>query len=118
MENKLMATFNRLVKWRSVLAGWQLGTRRKGDAESDAVRDHREATLILRVETTAVMRLLIEKEIFTMQEWEEICIEEAEEVEKMLEKRFPGFKATDAGISMDLAVIRQHGTMDGWRSWS
>ena len=36
---------NRLTKWRSVFAGWQLGTRAKGDPECDAVRDHREVTI-------------------------------------------------------------------------
>ena len=56
---------NRLAKWRSVFAGWQLGTRQIGDPESDAVRDHREVTLLLRAEQSALVLLLIEKGIFT-----------------------------------------------------
>jgi hypothetical protein len=30
----------KLAKWRLIFAGWQLGTRLKGDPECDAVRDH------------------------------------------------------------------------------
>ena len=48
-ESTMMRMFNRLCKWRTVLTGWQLGTRAKGDPEGDAVRDHREVTLLLRV---------------------------------------------------------------------
>jgi hypothetical protein len=59
---------NRVAKWRGVLAGWQLGTRAKGDPESDAVRDHREATILLRVEVTALTGLLLEKGLITQEE--------------------------------------------------
>lgn len=55
---------NKLTKWRMVFAGWQLGTRPKGDPECDAVRDHREATMIQRVEISALSRLLIKKRHF------------------------------------------------------
>lgn len=48
---------NRLAKWRTVFAGWQLGTRARGDPESDAVRDHREATIMLRAEVNALTAL-------------------------------------------------------------
>jgi hypothetical protein len=48
---------NRLAKWRAVLAGWQLGTRPKGDSECDAVRDQRELLLILRAEVNAISAL-------------------------------------------------------------
>jgi hypothetical protein len=49
---------NRVAKWRGLFAGWQLGTRPKGDPECDAVRDHREITILLRVEASALTRLL------------------------------------------------------------
>jgi len=42
------AALNVLAKWRAHFSGWQLGTRPKGDPEGDAVRDHREATILLR----------------------------------------------------------------------
>jgi hypothetical protein len=60
---------NRLAKWRTVFAGWQLGTRAKGDPESDAVRDHREATILQRAELTALTSLLIKKQIITAAEF-------------------------------------------------
>lgn len=86
-----MQALNRLAKWRTVLAGWQLGTRAKGDPECDAVRDHREATLLLRVEVTALSQLLISKGVFTEQEWNEQIAAEAAYYSTALEKRFPGF---------------------------
>jgi hypothetical protein len=46
-EAGYMAALNRLCKWRAIFAGWQLGTRAKGDPESDAVRDHREVTILI-----------------------------------------------------------------------
>ena len=58
---------NRVAKWRTLFAGWQLGTRPKGDPESDAVRDHREITILLRVEQSAIIGLLIRKGIINPQ---------------------------------------------------
>jgi hypothetical protein len=52
-----MKALNRLTKWRNVFVGWQLGTREKGDPEGDAVRDHREQSIILRAEVTALTGL-------------------------------------------------------------
>ena len=37
---RTMRALNVLAKWRTLLAGWQLGTRPKGDPECDAVSDH------------------------------------------------------------------------------
>ena len=107
------AALNRLGKWRTVFAGWQLGTRAKGDPESDAVRDHREVTMLLRCELTALTGLLIEKGIFTAEEFTAAIGKEAEQLSADYEKRFPGFKATDVGIQMDPQVAAQ--TMKGWR---
>jgi hypothetical protein len=106
---------NRLAKWRSVFAGWQLGTRLDSDPESQAVRDHRELTIILRAEVNALMALLEEKGILTADEWQVALEREAERLSKDYERRFPGMKATDAGIEMNIAVIQEHGTMKGWK---
>lgn len=92
----------RLGKWRTVLAGWQLGTRPKGDPESDAVRDHREQSLMLRAEVSALTMLLIAKGVFTAEELTEQLGVEADAYSEMLERRFPGFIATEHGISIDV----------------
>lgn len=109
----MSAALNRLAKWRMVFAGWQLGTRAKGDPECDAVSDHREATLIHRVEITALSRLLIEKGVITTDEYSKVIDLEANELSAMLAKRFPGFNATDTG--MDMNVVLAQDTMQGWR---
>jgi hypothetical protein len=68
---------NKLAKWRSVFAGWQLGTRSEDDAECKAVRDHREVTIVLRAEVNAITGLLIEKGVFTVEEWDARLEDEA-----------------------------------------
>ncbi len=103
---------NRLAKWRSVFAGWQLGTRPKGDPECDAVRDHREATLLLRAEVNALLELCLAKGLFTADEWNLALGTEADHLSKEYEKRFLGMTATDIGIQYDARAAE---TMKHWR---
>ena len=104
---------NRLAKWRTVFAGWQLGTRPDTDPECRAVRDHREATLILRVEQTAVVDLLIRKGVISQAEFEAAVEREAVQYERDLQERFPGFTATDTGLTID--PVKAAETMKGWK---
>ncbi len=97
---------NKLAKWRTVLAGWQLGTRPTTDGETRAVRDHREATLLLRAEVTALTGLLIEKGIFTIEEFDAALEVEATELDAAFARKFPGFTATDNGITMTMPEAR------------
>ena len=103
---------NRLAKWRTLLAGWQLGTRPKGDPEGDAVRDHREATLIHRAELTALTGLLIRKGVFTEEEFSAEVETEADLLSESLSKRFPGVTATDHGLTIDRRALPW---MKGWK---
>lgn len=96
------ASLQRLAKWRSVLAGWQLGTRPRGDGESEAVRDHREVTLLLRAEVTALTRILLERNVVEDETLTRIVGEEAEYLSKAYEDRFPGARAFDDGMTFDL----------------
>jgi hypothetical protein len=106
-----LEALNRVAKWRGLLAGWQLGTRPKGDPESDAVRDHREATILLRVESSAIIGLLVRKGVITSQEWMKALEDEADQLSKDYERRFPGAKATDHGLVLD-------GRVQGWmKDW-
>lgn len=104
---------NILAKWRSHLAGWQLGTRAKGDPESDAVRDHREATLILRAEVTALVGLLSDRGIFTLEEFTIRVGEEAEYLSERLSERWDGARATEDGMTYEAAKLPI--MMKGWR---
>lgn len=108
-----MKAFNKLTKWRMVLTGWQLGTRTDTDPEAQAVRDHREATLIQRAEISALVGILIDKGVFTLEEFETKSAEEAGHLEAILEERFPGFKATDFGMTMDTTLARE--TTKNWK---
>lgn len=103
----------RLAKWRMIFTGWQLGTRSKTDPEAQAVRDHREVTMFLRAEATALVGLLIKKGVFTEEEWGTALADEADELSRSYEKRFPGAKATDEGISIDTTKALEW--MKDWR---
>jgi hypothetical protein len=95
-----MRALNRLCKWRTFFAGWQLGTRPPGDPECAAVRDQVDARLILRVEVNALTALLIQKGIFTEEEWDRAVETEAKALNRMLEDRYPGVRATDIGLEI------------------
>lgn len=110
----MMLALNKLAKWRTVFASWFFGTRSDTDQQCKAFKDLVERTLVLRVELTALNRLLIEKGIFAHYEIMEVITDEAAELEKMLEVQFPGFRATQSGIKMDLREIHARGTMTGW----
>jgi hypothetical protein len=106
---------NRVAKWRGLLAGWQLGTRPKGDPECDAVRDHREVTILLRVEGSALTGLLLAKGLITQAEWETALAQEANLLNAAYARRFPGVTATDSGLVLDLKKLT---AADSWmRNW-
>jgi hypothetical protein len=105
---------NKLAKWRSVFASWQLGTRPHDDPECQAVRDHREVTMLLRAEVNALTMLLLKHGVFTEEELKTQVDDEAEHLNAKYEKRFPGFTATATGMTVDLALAKE--TVKGWRS--
>lgn len=88
-----------VAKWRVWFAGWQLGTRPKGDPECDAVSDLREQTILMRVELNAIAGLLIEKSVMTAREWTERLQAEAKYYDGVLSKRFPGVVAHELGLT-------------------
>jgi hypothetical protein len=100
IEEAYMRALNRLGKWRSIYAGWQLGTKPDTDGPTKALRDNAEAKLILRVEVNAISRLLIEKGVITADEFMATITNECDEMQKMLENKFKGMKAKDGGMEM------------------
>lgn len=107
-----MRALNILTKWRVLFTGWQLGTRPKGDPEGDAVRDHREVTILLRAEMSALNGLLIEKGVYTADEWLVALEREAGLLAKDYEARFPGVTAHDNGLTFDRRALPW---MKGWK---
>lgn len=110
LSERSYRAINKLAKWRSVFAGWQLGTRSRADGETRAVKDHREVTMLLRAEVNALTGLLIRKGVFTAEEFTEQLIAEAIHLDAEYEKRFPGFstemdEATgDEGVHMEMPL--------------
>lgn len=103
----------KLIKWRGVFAGWQLGTRSKDDPECQAVRDHRELTILLRAEVNALTGLLLRKKVFTAQEFDTQLGLEAANLDASYEERFPGFQTTLTGLTVD--PVKAMETTKNWR---
>lgn len=103
---------NRLMKWRTVFVGRLLGSRLDTDVQCQAVRDHLEMLLSLRVEMNALTKLLIEAGIITPEKFTLQVEAESEHLCGLLEKRFPGFRACDTGIQMDVKLALE--TTKGW----
>ena len=111
-QDRCRAALERLGKWRVLFAGWQLGSREKGDPEGDAVRDHREATLLLRAEVSALTGLLLDKGVCTQDELSDAVAVEADLLNAALERRFPGVTAHAEGLTLDKRVLPW---MKGWK---
>lgn len=112
-REKMMAAANRLAKWRSVFAGWQLGTRPSTDPECQAVRNTAERTLLLRAEVSGLTRLLVDEGLVSADRVMEVFTEEYDALSKDLEGQFPGAQATDAGMSFDIQEFAK--TAKGWK---
>jgi hypothetical protein len=113
LGERVQRTLNRVAKWRTVYVGWQLGTRAKGDPEAEAVKDAAEKAILYRIELSTLAALLIKKGVFTVEEFNEQLIVEADLYDKALQKKFPGFKSTDTGMDINVALARD--TTQGWR---
>lgn len=111
--SKVAEAFNKLAKWRAVFAGWQLGTRPANDPECQAVRDHREVTVFLRAEVNALTRIMLEAKLITPEQLNQIMAEEAEHLNAMYERKFPGMRAEEYGIHYTLPEAAN--TMKGWK---
>lgn len=114
--NETRRRLEKLGKWRSLFAGWQLGTRPDSDPECQAVKDHREVTILLRTEVNALTALLIEKGVFTAEEFDIQVGDEAKALDEAFQKRFPGVTSTEHGLSFDISRADEISTwMGGWK---
>lgn len=95
-----------LGKWRTWFASWQVGTRPEGDGEIRAIKDHREATMLLRAEVNALTRLMLEKGVVSQVELTQAFADEYEALNAAYAARFPGIEATEHGLAMDVAKAR------------
>lgn len=93
---------NKLAKWRNVFASWQLGTRRADDGECRAVKDHRELSILMRAELSALTGLLIKKGVITQPGFEAALMSEAGQLDQDYERKFPGFTTSLDGVEMHL----------------
>lgn len=97
----------RLCKWRSVFIGWMLGTVPEGTPGLKAHKDRVDAQLMHRVEINALTALLIKKGVFSTEEFMAQIVEECGYKQRELEELFPGYKATDIGISVEPATAAE-----------
>ncbi len=103
---------NRLGKWRMVLVGRLLGTRPDTDPQTIGYRKLIDQLHMRDLECAALLGLLIDKGVLTSEEVTIQMQRAARERCEKYEREFPGFTATDVGISVDVAKAAE--TTKGW----
>lgn len=101
-DQSLRGTLEKLAKWRKFFASWQLGTTSAGDGRYKAVAHHREMSIMLRAEQSALTGLLIRKGVFTQEEFQEALLCEATQLDHDYEESYPGWRSTAHGMSMKM----------------
>jgi hypothetical protein len=89
---------NKLCKWRSVLAGWHLGSAFIDKPGTKAMRDLMDKWLVMRCENSAFAALLIRKGVFTAEEFTRQVNAEAIHMDNQMELQFPGMRTTPDGV--------------------
>lgn len=93
---------NKLCKWRRFFVGWQIGSRLMSDREAAAIANHRELTILLRAEVTALTGMLIRKGVFTAEEYTRALIDEARQLDADYARAYPGFASSENGMTMKM----------------
>ena len=93
-----LENLNKLCKWRLIYAGWHNGTQSISEPGVQAMRDLHEKLLIQRVEITALATLMLEKGVFTAEEFQAKVESEAEILDATLSDFFAGFETIPNGI--------------------
>jgi hypothetical protein len=81
-------------------------------AQTKGIHDLFGDLLILRAEVSALQYLLMQKGIINEAEFGQLIQEECKWLCERYEQQFPGFKATDAGLSINTSVAAK--TVEGW----
>lgn len=97
-----MDYLNIVCKWRSFFAGWHLGTKPNTDGPTRAIRNQYDLLIVTRVECSALARLLIEKKVFTAEEWTATVQDEARILADAYAEDYPGIRAFEDGLHMEL----------------
>lgn len=96
---------NRLCRFKTVLARWQLGSGNlESDPEFDAVCDQRALLLILRAEVNALLSLLVDTRIIKHEDFDRELQATANRDNTNLSLRFPGYYGTDEGLAVDVRI--------------
>lgn len=101
-DKSLMTALDKLCKWRKFFASWQLGTTTADDSEYKAVANHRELSILLRAEQSALTGLLVRKGVFTQEEFQAALEAEAKMLDHDYEERYPGWRSTPHGMHMKM----------------
>ncbi len=104
---------NLLAKWRTIFVSQQLGTVSSEDPTGKAVRHTAEQLLVMRAELSAFVGLCMKKGLFSREEFQRAVITECDELQKQLERMFPGCKATPIGMDIDVQTAYTY--MKHWK---
>lgn len=101
-EKTMVAALEKLARWRKFFASWQLGTVPASDGRYKAVADHRELSILMRAELSALTGLLVRKGAFSRDEFAESLEREAKLLDHDYEESYPGWRSVPEGLSMKM----------------
>jgi len=101
-EKTMRAALEKLAKWRKFFASWQVGTVPASDGRYKAVADHRELSILMRAEITAVTGLLVKKGVISQAEFGEALERSAKQLDHDYEESYPGWRSLPDGLHMKL----------------
>lgn len=105
------AALETLCKWRNVYG--LMATMGSQESFERYVRDTADKHLLLRAEVNAMTALLIQKGVFTATEFAVQLDVEAEHLSGVMVEAFPGFEATEIGLTMKMPEVQE--TMQSWQ---
>lgn len=118
LAQKCHEALNTITKWRAIFCGWQLGTRLVGDPECDAVRDHREVSILQRVELSAIKQILVGQADFSQEDlefavakWREGMVNTEDEQEEAVQEHRGVTLSMRVEISALTALLCEKGIM-------
>lgn len=101
----------RLLGWPIGVVGEFLGTRTDRDPQARAARRWLRQLLMTRAEQLATLGLLMDKGVFTREEYEIALQRAAQTLCQELQDQFPGIVANDYGVTVSRDAME---TMKDW----
>ena len=84
------------------------------DDAGAGLREILDTRLVLRAKVNAITGLCLDRGVFTAADFDAQLAEEADDLARALSARYPGWRATDDGLIMDMPAAAETMTREGF----